>query len=215
MGITIFASGKIDRIEDIPRLIDELKGIAEEHKWAYHIIDDDFDVQPNAILTRRDQLNSAAVIEGSLGLKGIVLNVDPGAEPFSILFDRSGALTDMLQQISWIESTEQNIRFTMCKTQFGSIDSHIRIIEILDFLKRTYIADLTANDEGAYWESRDRRILAGKRITLDYYMRHAERVIGSIELSSGDVQDAETIASRIEECFTESREGRRITSLRV
>ena len=143
MSITIFASGKIECIDDILRLIDDLKRVAAEHNWGYHVIDDDFDTHPHAVLTRRDGDDKAAVIEGSLGLKGIVLNIDPGAEPLAILFDRTGVLTDMLQQISWIQNNGQGERFSMCKTQFGSIDSHIRVIDVLDSLNQSYIPGLS------------------------------------------------------------------------
>lgn len=67
MGITIFASGKIESTGDIPRLIDDLKRVAGEHNWGYHVIDDDFAAHPDAVLTRRDSGDQAAVIEGSLG----------------------------------------------------------------------------------------------------------------------------------------------------
>ncbi len=207
MGITIFAQGKISRIESIPRLIDDLKAIAEEHKWKYHIIDDDFEVQPNATLTPRD---SGVAIEGSLGLKGIVLNVESGAEPLSILFDRSGVLTDMFQQISWIEANGRNERFSACKTQFGSIDSHIQIVEILDLVKKKYMTDLSINDEGAYWETRDRRILAEKRILLGHYLRHTEKVISSIEPAGNDAQDPDALARRIEEALLKADEEGRL-----
>lgn len=210
MGITIFARGKIDSIKDIPRLIDDLKTVAEEHKWKYHIIDDDFEVRPNAVLTPRDSGVPGAAIEGTLGLKGIVLNVEPGAEPLSILFDRSGVLTDMFQQISWIETNGGNERFSACKTQFGIIDSHIQIIEILDLIKKKYIADLAVDDEGAYWETRDRRILAEKRILLGQYLRQTEKVIGSIEPTGNDAQDPEALARRIEEALLKADEDGRL-----
>ena len=210
MGITIFAQGIIDRIEDIPRLIDDLREIAEARKWKYHIIDDNFEVRPNATLTPRDSGASSVAIEGSLGLKGIILNVESGSEPLSILFDRSGVLTDMFQQISWIETNGSNERSSMCKTQFGSIDSHIQIIEILDLVKRKYITDLTVNDEGAYWETRDRRILAEKRILLGHYLRHTEKVISSIELSGDEVQDPDALARRIEEALLKADEEGRL-----
>jgi hypothetical protein len=206
MGITIFAQGNIDRIEDIPRLIDDMKTIAKERKWKYHIIDNDFDVKPNATLTPRDSGARGAEIKGSLGLKGIILNIESGAEPLSLLFDRSRALTDMLQQISWIETNGSNERFSLCKTQFGSIDSHIQIVEILDLVKKKYMADLTVNDEGAYWESRDRRILAEKRILLGHYLRHTEKVISSIEPSGDDVQDPDALARRIEDALLKADE---------
>ena len=193
-------------------MIADLKAIAEEHKWKYHIIDDDFDIQPNATLTPRDSGASSVAIEGSLGLKGIILNVESGSEPLSILFDRSGVLTDMFQQISWIETNGSNERSSMCKTQFGSIDSHIQIIEILDLIKKKYMTDLTVNDEGAYWETRDRRILAEKRIALGHYLRHTEKVISSIELSGDEVQDPDALARRIEEALLKADEEGRLGS---
>jgi hypothetical protein len=201
MGITIFARGRIDRIGYIEHLIDDVKGIAAENNWAYRIVDDDFETEPDAVLTRRAHDDKAAVIEGSLGLKGIIVSVDPGAEPLSILFDRSGALTDLMQQLSWIQSNGQGERFTICKTQFGSIDTHIRVIELLAGLKEKYITNLVVNDEGAYWETRDRRILAEKRIALGQCLRHAERVIGAIEPSGDEARDPETLAVRIEQAF--------------
>jgi hypothetical protein len=201
MGITIFASGKLDRIEDIPHVIDDLKKVAEENSWKHHVIDDDFDVQPNAVLTSRDSGLPGAAIEGSVGLKGIIVNVDPQAESLAILFDRSGVLTGLMQQISWLDDNGQSKRFTMCKTHFGNIDAHIRIVELFDYLKKKYISNLTVDDEGAFWDTRDRRTLAEKRIILGHFMRHTEKVIKDIDMSGVDAQDPEAIASRIEEAI--------------
>jgi hypothetical protein len=119
----------------------------------------------------------------------------------SVLFDRSGVLTDIMQQLSWVHGNGQGERFTACKTQFGSIDSHIRIIELLAGLQEKYITNLIVNDEGAYWETRDRRVLAEKRIALGQCLRHVEQVIGNTELSGDDVRDPEIIAARIEQAL--------------
>lgn len=200
MGITIFARGKIDRIEDLPRLIDDLKDVAGKRNWKYRVLDDDFDATPNAVLTHGASDRPGAVIEGSLGLKGVILNI-PGAEMFAVLFDRSGVLTDMFQQLAWIEGKGQNERLIMCKTQFASIDAHIALVELLDSLKRKYISNLTVTDEGAYWETRDRRILAEKRILLGHYLRRTEKVLSGIELSDEERKDPEAIADRIEEAL--------------
>ena len=203
MGITIYARGRIDSLRDIPRLIGKVKGIAEENDWEYAIIDDDFAVRPNAVFTRRDS-DKPAAIEGSLGLKGIIASVDPKAEPLAILFDRSGVLTDMMHQVNWLYDNVRDERFTACKTQFGSIDSHIHIIDLFDVLKKRYITDLVINDEGGYWESRDYKLLAEKRAVLEHYIHHAERVISGIEISDQDVQDSEIVASHIEEALLEA-----------
>lgn len=210
MGITIYARGRLDRIGDVPSLIDELKGVAGEQNWTYHVIDDDFKVQPHAVIARRDSGAPAAKIEGSLGLKGIVLNVESGVEPLSILFDRSGVLTDMLQQLSWLQTRGESERFSLCKTQFGSIDSHIQVIEILDLVKKKYLSDLAVTDEGDYWESRDRRIMAEKRVALGRYLRLTEKVIGSIERSEDDAQDPDAVARRIEEALLKADEEGRL-----
>ncbi len=210
MGITIFVRGKIDRIGDVPLLIEDVRQFAGESNWTYHVIDDDFDVPADAVLTHRNSDEPGCIIEGSLGVKGIILNAGHGAEPLAILFDRTGTLTDMMQQVSWIHNKGQGERFTACKTQFGNIDAHIRIIELFDLLKKKYISNLIVDDEGAYWESRDRRILAEKRVALGHAIRHTERVLSGIELSEDDSRDPEALAFRIEEALlkAEKEDGR-------
>ncbi|HBG04321.1 MAG: hypothetical protein A2075_17740 [Geobacteraceae bacterium GWC2_58_44] len=50
MGITISARGNVDCIEEIPLLIEEVKGIAEGDGLGYTGLNDDFDVEPTAAL---------------------------------------------------------------------------------------------------------------------------------------------------------------------
>jgi len=207
MGITIYASGKIDGIYELPRLIEDVKAAAEKHNWTYRSINDDFGVQPNAALSVNEMPGKMASITGSLGLKGLILKMDPNVETLAVLFDCNGVLTDVLSQLSWIEGKGQEERFTACKTQYGSIDSHIRIVEFLDRLKKKYISNLTVRDEGAYWESRNRRLLAEKRVALGHFLRHAEKVISGIEISDADAHDPERIASKIEEALLKEEDG--------
>ena len=152
MGITIHASGRIDRVEDIPRLVGDVKIIAEENHWEYQTIDDDFQEPPTAVLVH-SSTESGVRIEGSLGLKGIVLTVERGVEPLALLFDKSGILTDIMSQVSWIHDGMRGERFSTCKTQFGTIEAHIRIVELLSTLKDKYLTALVVEDEGGYWGS--------------------------------------------------------------
>ena len=62
------------------------------------------------------------------------------------------------------------------------------------------------NDEGAYWKSRDRRVLAEKRIFLDQCLRQTEKAIDSIEIHDNDARDAEATARRIEEALRKADE---------
>jgi len=47
------------------------------------------------------------------------------------------------------------------KTQFGKnpVDTHIKIVELLDFIKQNYMPDLRVVDDGDYWETRNRKML--------------------------------------------------------
>jgi len=207
MGITIFARGKLDRIEDIPRLIESVKDSAEEYGWTYQILDDAFDIiKSDAAMSHSASVVNAARVKGTLGLKGIVVNAGSGSEPLSILFDRTGVLTDMFQQLAWIQKNGRSGRFSACKTQFGNIDIHVRIIEILDRLKQGYLANLVVEDEGGYWEGRDRRLLAEKRVFLGQCLRCTEMVINSIKISDGDPRNADALVERIEEAFLKAED---------
>lgn len=200
MGITTFARGIIKSVNDIPLLIKDARKFAGENNWKDNVIDDDFDAPADAELTHRADA-PGCVIEGSLGLKGIILNAGQGAEMLALLFDKAGVLTDLMQQVAWIQNDGEGERFTICKTQFGSIDTHIRIIELLDLIKKKYVPNLLVDDEGAYWESRDRRILAEKRVALGHALRRTEKIISGIELSEDEDRDPEAIASRIEDAL--------------
>jgi hypothetical protein len=206
MGITIFAQGKLNCIKDIPRLIEYIKSTAGEHGWKYHVINDDFDARHDAGLSPGNSEENTSHIKGTLGLKGIVLNIDDGSEPLAILFDRGGVLTDMLQQLAWVQNEKQDDRFTVCKTQFGNIDTHIRIVELLDELKQRYIANLVVNDEGGYWENRDRRLLAEKRVFLGQCLRRVEKVISSIEMRDDEPRTADALTERIENALLKSED---------
>jgi hypothetical protein len=212
MGITIFAQGKLKSIEDIPRLIEYIKSTAGAYGWKYHVIDDDFDARLDAALSPGSPVANTSHIKGTLGLKGIVLNIDNGSEPLAILFDRVGVLTDMLQQLAWVQNEKQGDRFTVCKTQFGNIDTHIRIVELLDELKQRYIANLVVNDEGGYWENRDRRLLAEKRVILGQCLRRVEKVISSIEMSDDEPRTADALTERIEKALLKSQDDDKMNS---
>jgi hypothetical protein len=206
MGITIYACGKIDRIEDVPRLVLELKAIAGESNRTYQIIDDDVHTHPGAELIRRDLVGPGSASEGSQGLKGIIINLDPEAEPLSILFDRSGVLTDRMRQGSWIGSNGKSERYTAFKTRFPGIDPRLRISGLFASLKEKYMTDLIVNDEDAFWKTRNRRVMTDERIILGHCLCYAELVIGGVEVSDDALRNSETIATRIEEALLKAKD---------
>lgn len=205
MGITIYARGNMDRLEDIPHLIEEVKTIAQKHDWTFSVVDDDFDVEPSTRLVG-PTADKPAVIKGSLGLKGIVLSVDSQCESLAILFDKSGALTNGMQQLFRSSCDMQQEPFTACKTQSGCIESHIQIVELLHVLNNKYISDLSVTDEGDYWESGDVEQLSNKRKVLEHYLDYAKDVISGIRLPEQTSLGSDTIAAQIEQALLKAEE---------
>jgi hypothetical protein len=204
MGITIFAKGRVDQVGAIPQIIADVKQLADENGWEYSIVDEDFDTEPEA---RLEHSTDGAHIKGNLGLKGIALCVDPGGDRLSLFFDREGVLTDVLSQLMWLEDKEASLagRMTLVKTQFGRIESHIRIIELLDWLKQRYMSNLEVIDEGGYWEARDRQLLAERRSVLDHYLEQTAEALSTLEVTEEERQDPIALAEKIEQALKEKR----------
>ena len=48
------------------------------------------------------------------------------------------------------------------KTQFGTLEGHVALVEMFAALKAEFFPDLEVRDEGDYWETRDVNELAKK-----------------------------------------------------
>jgi hypothetical protein len=201
MGISIFAKGRIDRMEDIPRLVDELRERAEKEHWTYAILKDDFDDEPHPVSTK---FSGEQVISGTLGLQGIVLTVNAKVESLPIVFERNGILTSVVQQL--LDPAQPPAeRFTFCKTQFGGVDAHVSIIGVLDLLKERYISNLAVDDEGGYWETRDLGLLTHQFNVLQHYLDHVETWVAGIKMSETERRDQATVASVVEKTLLETK----------
>jgi hypothetical protein len=201
MGISIFAKGRIDRIEDIPQLVDELKTRAEKENWTYAILSDDFKDESLPVLTRTA---GEVVIAGKLGLQGIVLTIDAKVESLALVFEREGVLTSVMQQL--LDPAElPEKRFTSCKTQFGGIDAHISIIGIFDLLRERYISNLVVEDEGGYWGSHDRGTLTNAFNVLQHYLDHTQMCVSGIKITEAERSDGDKAASAVEKALLEEK----------
>lgn len=145
MGLSIHYQGGIDRIEDIPKLVDELEDIGESMGWKSQLLNAD----------EKDQ-----------NFRGIIVSPTGDCEPLCFIFDRSGKLRSLMDLISdQVESTEYSY-YIAAKTQFVSIETHIWIIGLLRYLKKHYLSDLSVSDEGDYWETENRETLKTKQAFL-------------------------------------------------
>src|SRR5438132_11991476 len=88
-------------------------------------------------------------------VRGIVVHIAPGLEATSLLVSPEGwliGLTD-IEDAECGRLTEPPWCFT--KTQFGPLEGHVALVEILRALKREFVPDLEVSDDAGYWESGD------------------------------------------------------------
>lgn len=157
MGLTIHYLGGIDRIEDIPKLVDELEDIADSMDWMSQRINDD-ETGPN--------------------FRGIIVNPKGDCEPLCFLFDRAGKLRGLMDLITdQVEPTEYSY-YNSTKTQFTSIETHVWIIGLLRYLKKHYLSNLEVNDEGDYWESESLDTLKEKK---DFLQNTINQIAGALK----------------------------------
>jgi hypothetical protein len=84
------------------------------------------------------------------------------------------------------------------KTQFGPIEGHVALVELLTGLKKEFIPDLEVMDESGYWEHRDVVVLRQK---IEFLGRAIDMLAGELDndrLSPEAREDPEILATRIE-----------------
>ena len=145
MGITVAYRGRLAdlaRVEDFEdRVLDlalEMGGLA--HIWRSHA-----------------EANRERMV------RGIFVNLFPGQEPASLLLAPEGWLIGLGD----VEDSERG-RLTgppwcLTKTQFGPIEGHVALVEMLKALRNEFLPDLEVSDEGGYWERGDLAELARLR----------------------------------------------------
>ena len=130
MGVTVHFRGTLDdldRVEDFEdRVVDLALEIGSTVRIWRSTADDDLDRV----------------------IRGVILDIAPGQETTCLLVSPEGWLLDA----SHIEDSErgdlQGPPGSFVKTQYGSVDGHVTLIELLAAVKQEFVSDLDVNDEG-------------------------------------------------------------------
>ena len=137
MGITIAYRGRLadlSRVEDFEdRLVDcalEIGGQAQIWRsWA--------DDNPERMV------------------RGVILGLAPGQESTSLLLSPEGWLIGLTDIKDAEDGRLKEPPWCFIKTQFGPVEGHVALVEMLAALKREFLPDLEVSDDGGYWETRD------------------------------------------------------------
>jgi hypothetical protein len=141
---------------------------------------------------------SADESDPSRMVRGLFVDLAPGQETTSLLISPEGWLIGALE----IEDAERGALsekpWCSVKTQFGPIEGHVALVELLTGLKKEFMPDLEVMDEGGYWERRD---LGELRQKIEFLGRAIDMLAGALEndrLSPEAREDPEILATRIE-----------------
>jgi hypothetical protein len=131
-------------------------------------------------------------------VRGVMLNLFPGQETTSLLISPEGWLINLCE----IEEAEKGQLdgppWCFVKTQYGPIEGHVALVELLDVLKREFIPNLEVCDEGDYWETRDLPGLTAKFKFLQAAMKALTDGLEGHGLSDEAAEDPEILLARIE-----------------
>ena len=180
MGITIHYRGRLadlTGIEDFEdRLVDlalELGGLAQIHR-------------------------SHAEAKPECMVRGVILNLAPGLETTSLLISPEGWLISLWDVKDAQEGRLSEPPWCFTKTQFGPIDGHVALVEMLTELKREFIPDLEISDEGGYYPNRDLAELTRRRGLLDQAIAGLAEGMQRHALSPEAAEDPAIVLQRIE-----------------
>lgn len=180
MGITIHYRGTVDDLAQVEVLEDRITDLV-------------FALGGRATVWR-----SYADHDPSRIVRGLMIEMAPGQETFSVLISPEGHLTPLFQIEDAEKTPFDEPPYCFVKTQLGSTAGHIALVHLLDALKQGYCSNLEVSDEGEYYEDRD----VGK---LTEKMRFLAGAIDSLAdglrehgLSDEAAEDPNIVASRIE-----------------
>lgn len=183
MGISIHYSGRIADKRSLPKLIEEVREIAEVHHWKYKVYETEFP-------------DSGVENKVSAGDKhdGLLYGIDftpEGSEPVSVCFLSNGKMSSPIQLAAWgnfeaesilrVESEEWDENglvsrgsedvllnkekyseyLCMCsvKTQYSGPDAHAMIIGVLRYISDIYLVGFALTDESKLWETGDNSLM--------------------------------------------------------
>ena len=88
-------------------------------------------------------------------VRGVILDLAPGQESTSLLVSPEGWLIGLTDIQDAEDGRLKEPPWCFVKTQFGPVEGHVALVEMLAALKREFLPDLEVSDDGGYWETRD------------------------------------------------------------
>ncbi len=159
MGVTIAFKGKLKSPDLVHDLIDDVADICQTNHWSYDILNSEGPLLPSPPKIHYEEDEESGTfksisIEGKLGLKGISFKPHNKSETIELFFDTEGVVRSVLSVI-FRESLRVKYPWIFVKTQFAGTDAHIKIINLLLYLRKKYFSKMIIRDDGGYYPAKD------------------------------------------------------------
>jgi hypothetical protein len=166
MGVTIHFEGTLRDEAAFEHVIRSARTRAEQEGWKSEVIAEDI-----ATLWR---VRNEEDCEYTGPTRGILLYPHENAEPLRLEFDRALFMQDYI------------------KTQFAPAEIHIRVVRLLKEIAPQFV-NLTVEDEGEFWGSESREVLAGHLDAcfraINDQLKSRSDVRGPVRLANGRIAD--------------------------
>jgi hypothetical protein len=178
MGLTIFYSGQLRNVSQMPDLIEEVTDICRSHDWKV-----DFHFRTNEI-----------------PVSGISF-MPKGGQPIWLTFLQDGTLINadlyiIKDQVRFPRRFRKAFPILNTTTQFAGIDAHMAIVRLMRYLKEKYFDRFHFIDESKYWETNDEDVCRRHFKMFEEWMDEMARELSKLD---GRIHDGgETVQERID-----------------
>jgi hypothetical protein len=173
MGVSLHYRGKIKDLNLVDSLVEEVADICDSNRWEYQVYNDEA-FRP---LRRNEDVVSAFLDfddedetntkKPDLGLRGITFRTHEESESVSLLFDKNGVLTSFLVALFPAIQGHLKMPWSFTKTQFAGYEAHIKVVNLLVYLKKKYFKRLDIRDDGGYYPDNDEEALRNRMGFID------------------------------------------------
>lgn len=150
MGLSFHYSGAFKKRASLAGMIEEVKEIAEVHKWKYSIYNSDFP---------KEQIGKTGYDNEIYGISFQPEN----CEPVWLCFLSNGRMSSPIHLEFYGNGTDKDDReylyMLSVKTQYAGIGVHLFLMRLFKYISKKYLTRFTLSDEGNYWETEDENIL--------------------------------------------------------
>ncbi len=217
MGVTIHYRGKLKSPDLIKTLMDEVEEICISNDWHYQLLNnetpkaeatltnpfalEDFESDPDFEF-ERDRFQG--------DLRGITFEPHEESETVTFLFDTEGVLRSIFSSIF-----KKKGKYTWCfvKTQFAGVETHVRIINLMAYLKTKYFKKFEIHDDGGYYPDNNTEELQNR---LDYLNNAISTVHDVFEnISINNSKSPDEFIDDIKDALSASFKGANIQIIKI